>query len=66
MQEQFEVLRNTYPNLDSSLISEVLSFAHTLTQEEAQTLGIADFPLSNLPLLAALMVSYVTVGVNIT
>jgi len=51
------VLRGTHPSLDSALVSELLSFAHTITQEEAKTLGIADFPLSNMSLLAAIMVS---------
>ena len=63
-QEQYEVLRHIYPHLDTALLSEILSFSHTITQEEATSLGIADFPLSNVPLLAALMVSQYTYSVS--
>ena len=63
-QEQYEVLRHIYPHLDTALLSEILSFSHTITQEEATSLGIADFPLTNVPLLAALLVSQYTYSVS--
>jgi len=56
-QEQFSALANARGTVDSALLSETLSFAHTITQEEAEHLGIADFPLANMHLLIGLMVS---------
>ncbi|XP_067943521.1 von Willebrand factor A domain-containing protein 8-like [Watersipora subatra] len=53
--EQFDVLRGTYSSLDPSYISEILSFAHTLNQEEGQNLGLADFPLASMTQLSAIM-----------
>jgi len=54
--EQFEVLRNLAPNVDTGKLSQLLSCAHALVTQEAVTIGLPDFPLDNLSSAALIMV----------
>lgn len=53
--EQLEVLQTAGSSLGSDTVSQVLSFAHTLVTEESSNLGLADFPVENLPPLVAML-----------
>ena len=55
--QQIKLLQSIGDNLpaDQETISQLLSFAHTMTTEESQTLGLLDFPLENMPVLIALL-----------
>lgn len=53
--QQIKVLQSIGDNLPDETISQLLSFAHTMTTEESHTLGLLDFPLENMPALIALL-----------
>ncbi|XP_050455261.1 von Willebrand factor A domain-containing protein 8 [Cataglyphis hispanica] len=54
-EEQFEILRNLAPNVDSRKLSQLLSCAHALISQEAITIGLPDFPLDSLSSAALIL-----------
>ena len=53
--EQLKVLQALGPNLPSEMVSQLLSFAHTMVTEESHNLGLCDFPLENLPAIVSML-----------
>ena len=53
--QQIKLLQSIGDNLPDETISQLLSFAHTMTTEESHTLGLLDFPLENMPALIAML-----------
>ena len=53
--EQLDLLHQLGPNLSQDVVSQVLSFAHTMLTEESSNLGLPDFPVENLPPLVSML-----------
>ena len=53
--EQLKVLQTAGPNVPSTIISQILSFSHTLVTDESSTMGLPDFPVDNLPSLIIML-----------
>lgn len=54
-QEQIEDLRKACPGCNPAQLSQLLSVAHALSSSESQSLGLPDFPLDNIHLLAPII-----------
>ncbi|XP_044576312.1 von Willebrand factor A domain-containing protein 8 [Cotesia glomerata] len=53
--EQLDTLKNLAPHYDTGKLSQLLSCCHAFTTTEAVTLGLPDFPLSNLLSIASIL-----------
>jgi MoxR-like ATPase len=53
--DQLEVLNSLAEGVSPDRLSQVLSFANTMRSSEANTLGLQDFPLDNLPTLIKIL-----------
>ncbi|CAL4081731.1 unnamed protein product, partial [Meganyctiphanes norvegica] len=53
--DHLQQLLNAYPDVPSDVVSRLLSLGHTLRQKEAKGIGLPDFPLDNLHLIAAIL-----------
>lgn len=54
-QEQIEDLRKACPGFNPAQLSQLLSVAHALSSSESHNLGLPDFPLDNIQLLAPII-----------
>lgn len=50
-------MKKLTPNVDPGKLSQFLSCCHALATEEAQNLGLPDFPLDNVTSAAFILVS---------
>lgn len=57
-EEQLEEMKKLTPNVDPGKLSQFLSCCHALATEEAQNLGLPDFPLDNVTSAAFILETF--------
>ncbi|KAK7080894.1 von Willebrand factor A domain-containing protein 8 [Halocaridina rubra] len=56
--EHLQHLLSQYADVDSDVVSRILSFSHTLLTEESKSLGLPDFPIDNLDNIMSILSKY--------